>query len=142
MMHMKVKEKYSLSLFFGRVLSLIRVGYFERSWTYCVVPFSEKGISYSVKSWDRIISFHISGTPGRHQWLQSWLNGLSFQLPTCASLRGADIDVTWRTFIGKLTFFTTSNTVSENEFCSVALVSKVGNWVTLQVLRVSSLQQT
>jgi hypothetical protein len=132
MKHLKVKEKYSF----------IRVGNFESNWTYCMVPFAEKGISYSVKSWDSIISFHISGTPGRHQWLQSWLDGLSFQLPTCASLRGADIDVTWRTFIGNLTSFTTSKTVSENKFWSVALVSNVGNCVTLQVLRVSSLQQT
>lgn len=43
------------------------------------------------------ISFHISATPGRQQWLQSGTDGLSLQVPTCASLRNASMSVTCRT---------------------------------------------
>ncbi|KAF7834161.1 pentatricopeptide repeat-containing protein [Senna tora] len=114
-----------------------------------VRKFYQGDLSHQLAEMIHEISYQISNTemteertPGRHQWLQSGNNGLSLQLPTCASLRKADIEVTWRTFMGNVTFFTTSKIVSTNKLLSLPSVCKVGNWVTLQVLWISSLIQT
>lgn len=75
---------------------------------------------------ERSSSFHVSGTPGRHQWLQSDVFALSPQRPTCASLRNADKGVMCTTVTGTAMVFTTSNIMSENGLLSSPLVSERG----------------
>lgn len=100
-------------------------------------PGRKRNSPLSPSSWSRYakrISFHTSGTPGRHQWLQSGTDGLSLHTPTCASLRKADIDVTCRTVIGTVILSITSNMLWENILWSQPLVSVMGLWVTLHNL--------
>lgn len=99
------------------------------------------GLLWLASRYERKISFHASGTPGRHQWLQSDSEALSLHVPTCASVRNADMEVICRTLTGTFLFFTTSIIVSENRLRSFPLVSNDGCWVTLQYLRVGSLMQ-
>lgn len=91
--------------------------------------------------YDKKISFHISGTPGRHQWLQSGTDGLSLQAPTCASLRNAPIGVTCRTVTGTDIFFTAFIIMSETGLLSLPPVFVEGRRVTLQERRFRPLIQ-
>lgn len=80
-------------------------------------------------------SFHISGTPGKHQWLQSGTEGLSLQVPTCASLRNALIGVTCSSVTGIDMFLTVPIIASDIEFFCLPLTFDRGCFVTLQFWR-------
>lgn len=80
-------------------------------------------------------SFQTSGTPGKHQWLQSGTDGLSLQDPTCASLLNAPMGVTCNTVTGIDVFLATSIMTSENGCLSLPLTFDLGCCVTLQFCR-------
>ena len=85
--------------------------------------------------YEKIISFHVSGTPGRHQWLQSGTDGWSLQIPKWASLRNAPIGVTCSTVTGVVIFFTTLIIMSENRLRSLPWDVNDGRLFTLQEFR-------
>lgn len=91
--------------------------------------------------YDKRISFHISGTPGRHQWLQSGTDGLSLQIPTWPSLRNAPIGVTCIIVTGTAIFRTTFIMVSETGLRSIPQELNQGRWPTLQEWRCRPLLQ-
>ncbi len=89
--------------------------------------------------YEKIISFNVSGTPGRHQWLQSGTDGWSLQVPKWASLRNAPIGVTWRTVTGSVIFFTTLIMMSEIRLRSLPWDLDDGRLLTLQEFRLRPL---
>lgn len=90
--------------------------------------------SFPGSRYEKRISFHISGTPGRHQWLQSGTDGLSLQVPTWPSLRNATMGVTCRTVTGTVIFLTILIMMFEIELWSLPLELDKGCWVTLHEL--------
>lgn len=96
--------------------------------------------SFPGSRYDKRISFHISGTPGRHQWLQSGTDGLSLQVPTWPSLRNATMGVTCRTVTGTVIFLTILIMMFEIELWSLPLELDKGCWVTLHELWLRPLQ--
>ena len=101
-----------------------------------------RGTPFLDSKCNKRISFHVSGTPGRHQWLQSGTDGLSLQVPTCASLRYASIGVTWRTVTGTVIFFTTLIMTSEIGLRSLPWDLDEGSLGTLQEFRFLPLTHT
>lgn len=85
----------------------------------------------SVRRYENTISFQASGTPGKHQWLQSRIVEGWLYVPICASLRNAPIEVTFNTITGTRIVATMPAMMSPNSLLSVPFASNDGSVVTL-----------